>query len=192
MNIVVFNVTFWLVTLTYPIRDHSQSQQLRGREELRKSTRNVIRRPHKTSLDFGSQSIVPPSLYCANFCNGIMRHLAEADWIERLDPPSHRFRIYQSMDDLSVYEPEYEPEEVVIANGKVRLQVLSVVPPPLEYMATLHADRQEISGRQVWTGSLALAHVLEQHEPAKRDLQAKRYVRWRERLFLCNAQVTVC
>jgi hypothetical protein len=66
-------------------------------------------------------------------------------------------------DDSDAYEPEYEPEQVVVSaklNLNITLQVLSVVPPPLEYMSTLHSQQQEISGRQVWTGSLLLAHTL--------------------------------
>ena len=35
-----------------------------------------------------------------------------------------------------------------------------VTAPPLEYMASLHSSNQEISGRQVWTGSLSLANTL--------------------------------
>jgi hypothetical protein len=32
--------------------------------------------------------------------------------------------------------------------------------PPLEYMSMLHSNQQEISGRQVWSGSFVLANVL--------------------------------
>jgi hypothetical protein len=59
------------------------------------------------------------------------------------------------------YEPEYEPEDFVVAD-RYRARVLAVVPPPLEYMMTLHSQEQEISGRQVWCGSLLLAHTLVQ------------------------------
>jgi hypothetical protein len=34
------------------------------------------------------------------------------------------------------------------------------VAPPLEYMASLHTNNQEISGRQIWTGSISLANTL--------------------------------
>jgi hypothetical protein len=66
-------------------------------------------------------------------------------------------------DSSEGYEPEYEPEQVVVcktAKWNITLQVLSVVPPPLEFMSTLHSQQQEISGRQVWTGSLLLAQTL--------------------------------
>lgn len=43
--------------------------------------------------------------------------------------------------------------------------------PPLEYMASLHSKQLEISGRQVWTGSLTLAHaLLELADERKREL----------------------
>ena len=61
--------------------------------------------------------------------------------------------------DDEFYEPEYEPE-VVSLGENLSLQVLTVVPPALEYMSQLHSQQQEISGRQVWTGSLLLAHAL--------------------------------
>jgi hypothetical protein len=57
------------------------------------------------------------------------------------------------------YELEYEPESFLVA-GKYCLDVLSVVPPPLEFMSELHTQHREISGRQVWCGSLLLANVL--------------------------------
>lgn len=44
--------------------------------------------------------------------------------------------------------------------GEYELEVLAVVPPPIEFMSTLHSSQQEISGRQVWCGSLLLAHML--------------------------------
>jgi hypothetical protein len=48
---------------------------------------------------------------------------------------------------------------------------LSHSAPPLEYMATLHSQQREISGRQVWAGSLTLAHaILELPEERKREL----------------------
>lgn len=57
------------------------------------------------------------------------------------------------------YEPEYELERFAI-DGRLSVEVLAVVPPPLEYMSSLHSQKQEISGRQVWCGSLLLASVL--------------------------------
>jgi hypothetical protein len=86
-----------------------------------------------------------------------------------------------SDDDSSEgYEPEYEPEQVVVsaaADLNITFQVLSVVPPPLEFMSTLHSQQQEISGRQVWTGSLLLAHTLCHFYQQQKDLfQDQRYV----------------
>ena len=71
----------------------------------------------------------------------------------------------------SDYEPEYEPERFTI-DGRMTLEVLAVVPPPLEYMSLWHSKRQEISGRQVWTGSLLLAHVLANQDST--DMNNKR------------------
>ena len=72
----------------------------------------------------------------------------------------------------SEYEPEYEPEEFHIvhkASGTdIALEVLSVVPPPIEYMSEIHTQKVEISGRQVWCGSLGLAYFFcqkKQEEP---------------------------
>lgn len=73
-------------------------------------------------------------------------------------------------EDENDYEPEYELEPVSIAGGRFYFQVWSVVPPPLEFLSTLHTNRQEISGRQVWTGSLLLAHVLVQLQEEQPDL----------------------
>lgn len=61
--------------------------------------------------------------------------------------------------DEDSYDPEYETELVRVCK-EVQFNLLTVVPPPLEYLATLHKDRQEISGRKVWTGSLLLARFL--------------------------------
>jgi hypothetical protein len=96
----------------------------------------------------------------------------------------------EATSESSAYEPEYEWEEIPIPgvfslqneyndnllkdnsdynddeNDHVllfSLHVLTVIPPPLEYMSQLHTQQQEISGRQVWTGSLFLAHVLFHH-----------------------------
>jgi hypothetical protein len=72
-------------------------------------------------------------------------------------------------------EPEYEQERIVI-DGRIALEVWSVVPPPLEYLAQLSRRRQEISGRQVWTGSLVLAHLLcRHHDQDPTCFQEKRY-----------------
>jgi len=66
------------------------------------------------------------------------------------------------MDSDSEYEPEYELESITIGPMVQQLQfkVLSVVPPPLEYMSSLHSKREEISGRQVWCGSYLLSQYL--------------------------------
>ena len=81
-------------------------------------------------------------------------------------------------DDSSVYEPEYEPETFDLggyaaaankceenegrleSKSRFTFEVLSVIPPPLEYMCTLHDRKEEISGRQVWCGSMLLCHYL--------------------------------
>jgi hypothetical protein len=80
--------------------------------------------------------------------------------------------------DSSVYEPEYDWETVCVHSGEqqegLAFRVLTVMPPPLEYLSQLHRDRQEISGRQVWTGSLTLAHTIVSMEEARRDLHGKR------------------
>jgi hypothetical protein len=57
------------------------------------------------------------------------------------------------------YEPEYEPERFLVAM-EYHLEVLTLVPPPIEFMSVLHSNQQEISGRKVWCGSLLLAHAL--------------------------------
>jgi len=70
--------------------------------------------------------------------------------------------------DSDGYEPEYEPQEVTVdrrRNGCVHpdgepFLLLTLVPPPLEFMSRLHSRKQEISGRQVWSGSLLLAREL--------------------------------
>jgi hypothetical protein len=80
-------------------------------------------------------------------------------------------------DSDSDYQPEYEPEMFQVA-GKINLQVLSVVPPPLEFMSALHSQQQEISGRQVWCGSLLCANVLCQlQEQDKHVFHKKRWVK---------------
>jgi hypothetical protein len=66
----------------------------------------------------------------------------------------------ESINSSCSYIPEYEVEIVTIADGKIELHVLSLQPPPLEYMSKLHSQRKEISGRQVWIGSLLLANFL--------------------------------
>lgn len=74
-------------------------------------------------------------------------------------------------DSDSEYEPEYEPEEVVVIDldssdtsdtssspPPLLLSVMTLVPPPLEYMSKLHDDHLEVSSRVVWAGSLLLAN----------------------------------
>jgi hypothetical protein len=82
------------------------------------------------------------------------------------------FRHNGNMSD-DEYEPEYEPERFII-DGRFSVEVLAVVPPPLEYMSILHTQNQEISGRQVWCGSLLLASVLANLDPTY--MNGKRYV----------------
>lgn len=61
---------------------------------------------------------------------------------------------------------EYEAETITInlKNNEMSLKILSVVPPPLEYMLTLHSNQQEISGRKLWAGSLRLGHYILQNQ----------------------------
>ena len=59
----------------------------------------------------------------------------------------------------SDYEPEYEPEVVDLPGG-MHIKVMTLVPPPLEYMSALHDSGLEVSSRVVWTGSLLLCHHL--------------------------------
>lgn len=66
---------------------------------------------------------------------------------------------HASGSDEDGYEPDYEIETVSVDGGRIHLHVLSLLPPPLEFMSTLHSQRKEISGRQVWTGSLLLANL---------------------------------
>ena len=52
------------------------------------------------------------------------------------------------------YQPEYEPEDVVVVDGDVdsstlMLSVMTLVPPPLEYMSKLHDETLEVSSRVV-------------------------------------------
>ncbi|GMI05381.1 hypothetical protein TrLO_g7656 [Triparma laevis f. longispina] len=74
-------------------------------------------------------------------------------------------------DSDSEYEPEYEPEEVVVIDPDssdtsdtssspppLLLSVMTLVPPPLEYMSKLHDDHLEVSSRVVWAGSLLLVN----------------------------------
>lgn len=82
------------------------------------------------------------------------------------------------------YEPEYEWEHVRVGTS-LSFKIMSVVPPPLEYMSQLRTNEQEISGRQVWTGSLVLAHVLLDNEIAAKDLHGKRYVAAASVLLFC-------
>jgi hypothetical protein len=58
----------------------------------------------------------------------------------------------------SDYEPEYEVETVSIGSS-MKLHVMCLLPPPVEYISALRSQQKEISGRQVWTGSHLLANV---------------------------------
>lgn len=84
-------------------------------------------------------------------------------------------------DDESDYEPEYEIEQVTVEEG-IQVEYWAVVPPPIEFMANLHRDRLEISGRQLWTGSLCLAGVLIQKQKETRLFDGQRYTL--ERTFM--------
>jgi hypothetical protein len=57
------------------------------------------------------------------------------------------------------YEPEYETCDLMVAN-QYAVRVLVVMPPPLEYMVSLHSNQHEISGQNVWCGSLRLIETL--------------------------------
>jgi hypothetical protein len=46
--------------------------------------------------------------------------------------------------------------------------------PPLEYIASLHSKNQEISGRQIWTGSLTLAYYVLTEPKVREQLVGKR------------------
>jgi len=59
----------------------------------------------------------------------------------------------------SDYEPDYEPEDVNLP-GDLTIQVMTLVPPPLEYMSALYDKELEVSSRVVWTGSLLLCEHL--------------------------------
>ena len=84
---------------------------------------------------------------------------------------------HDETDTNSEYEPEYEPETFQVANNKITLEVLSVVPPPLEFMSELHSKQQEISGRQVWCGSLLLSYLLCQMQEEQPEIfEGKRSV----------------
>ena len=61
-------------------------------------------------------------------------------------------------DGSNSYEPEYEIETVTVGDS-LELSVLTLLPPPIEYMSALHSQQREISGRQVWTGSFLLASL---------------------------------
>jgi hypothetical protein len=82
-----------------------------------------------------------------------------------------------SSSSSSEYDPEYETEEVAV-NRDVTLNVLTVVPPPLEFLARLRRERREISGRKVWSGSLLLAQFLCHQLAVGRNLKLddQRYV----------------
>ena len=60
----------------------------------------------------------------------------------------------------SDYEVEYEAEDVEVGGG-MAMRVMTLVPPPLEFMARLHSKSLEVSSRVVWTGSLLLCrHIM--------------------------------
>ena len=63
--------------------------------------------------------------------------------------------------EAEAYEPEYE-SEVIEVSSNLSLRILTVVPPPIEFLSRLHTRGTEISGRQVWTGSLLLAQFFHQ------------------------------
>jgi hypothetical protein len=89
--------------------------------------------------------------------------MAENPFIEHEDARHHdhdfRHNSDSDTDSSSYYEPEYEEELVRIGN-RIDLHVLSLLPPPLEFLSALRSEHKEISGRQVWTGSLLLANLL--------------------------------
>ena len=75
---------------------------------------------------------------------------------------------HQSGDEnWSDCEPEYELETFTIQDYNFHL--LTVVPPPLEYMSRLHSNQQEISGRQVWCGSVLLCKYMLTNPSIVRD-----------------------
>jgi predicted nicotinamide N-methyase len=65
---------------------------------------------------------------------------------------------------MDEYEPEYEPEDVTLRcstlNSTITIAVMTVLPPPVEYMSMLHDQHVEISSRKVWCGSLLLGEHL--------------------------------
>ena len=81
--------------------------------------------------------------------------------------------------DSSDYEPEYEIEQCLVGpskidahqNKRLELKILSVVPPPLEFLSSLRSKEQEISGRKIWAGSLLLSNYLIENHTV---LQGKR------------------
>ena len=70
---------------------------------------------------------------------------------------------------MDEYEPEYEPEEVRLTSPTLTsplvLSVMTVLPPPVEYMSLLHDNKVEISSRKVWAGSLLLGEHLLTNPP---------------------------
>jgi hypothetical protein len=91
------------------------------------------------------------------------------------------------------YEPEYEMETIQVTRN-LQLCVLSIVPPPIEFLCNLRADQKEISSRRVWTGSLLLAQVFcqivskDSGDAANNLLNGKRYVGTQPRVT-CLAQI---
>jgi len=70
-----------------------------------------------------------------------------------------QFNSHISTASSSEEEAEYE-KEICRINDAFVFEVLTVVPPPLEYLSKLHTKQQEISGRMVWCGSLLLSTFL--------------------------------
>jgi len=66
------------------------------------------------------------------------------------------------MSDSDLEDPEYEEESILLhgTQSSYQFSVMTIVPPPLEYMAKLHSNQQEVSGRQVWSGSAVLCLYL--------------------------------
>eukprot|EP00538_Stauroneis_constricta_P007168 CAMPEP_0119564760 /NCGR_PEP_ID=MMETSP1352-20130426/27977_1 /TAXON_ID=265584 /ORGANISM="Stauroneis constricta, Strain CCMP1120" /LENGTH=215 /DNA_ID=CAMNT_0007613547 /DNA_START=57 /DNA_END=701 /DNA_ORIENTATION=- len=71
--------------------------------------------------------------------------------------------------DDDEYTPEYEFETFVLSPN-IKFEILSLQPPPIEYMSILHTQKHEISGRQVWCGSMLLAKYFLTQLPLKRNI----------------------
>lgn len=66
---------------------------------------------------------------------------------------------------------------------------LFLTAPPLEYMSMLHSKRQEISGRQVWTGSYVLANVLLHNQKQNKNDNGYRFSFSNQRYRYCSITV---